>query len=214
MHEVVYVPGRDRGARRAAVAAICALKADIGVPSLLFEPRTDAYWRGSGLVEGWNLPSHEKRILNVISEMTRDAPDPKVVAWHLRQDSASLFTTTWPKCSMASLSCLWVPVATDSTDSRTWEHKALRFCVSYRGSLRAQDEHPCHDSLYLGIGRNQPFAVHFPDRYMDCPLVLDDLSQTVQRQVDTFADAHPYGADEQDCIGLQRVDAAQFLLQG
>jgi predicted nucleic acid-binding protein len=31
---------------------------------------------------------------NVISEMTRSAPEPNVVAWYMRQDSGSLFTTT------------------------------------------------------------------------------------------------------------------------
>jgi hypothetical protein len=31
---------------------------------------------------------------NVISEMTRIAPEPNVVAWYLRQDSGSIFTTT------------------------------------------------------------------------------------------------------------------------
>jgi hypothetical protein len=31
---------------------------------------------------------------NVISEMTRSAPESNVVAWYQRQDSASLFTTT------------------------------------------------------------------------------------------------------------------------
>jgi predicted nucleic acid-binding protein len=31
---------------------------------------------------------------NVISEMTRSVPEPNVVAWYQRQDSASLYTTT------------------------------------------------------------------------------------------------------------------------
>ena len=31
---------------------------------------------------------------NVISEITRSVPEPKVVAWYQRQDSASLYTTT------------------------------------------------------------------------------------------------------------------------
>ena len=90
----------------------------------------------------------------------------------------------------------------------------MRFGEQFGGCLRAQGEDARHDSLYLGIGRDQSFGVHFSDWYMDSPLVYADFLQAVQRQVDAFADAHPYGAGEQERIRVQSICTSQFLLQG
>jgi hypothetical protein len=49
---------------------------------------------------------------------------------------------------------------------------------------------------------------------MDSPLVHTDFSQAIQRQVDAFADAHPYGAGKQERMRVQSICLAQFLLQG
>ena len=55
--------------------------------------------------------------------------------------------------------------------------------------------------------------MQFAERDMQRPLVRADLAQTVQRQIDAFADADSGGAREQERIGRQVVGAAQFLLQ-
>jgi len=48
---------------------------------------------------------------------------------------------------------------------------------------------------------------------MKSPCVGAQLSQTIQRQTDTFADADTCSAHEQQRIGVQVVGAAQFPLE-
>ena len=48
---------------------------------------------------------------------------------------------------------------------------------------------------------------------MECPLFTSHLPQAVQRQVDAFTNAHPRRADQQECVRVEIIDSAQFLLQ-
>jgi len=44
-------------------------------------------------------------------------------------------------------------------------------------------------------------------------LVRSELPQTIQGQIDAFADSDSSGASQQEGIGRQVVGSAQFLLQ-
>ena len=76
-----------------------------------------------------------------------------------------------------------------------------------------ESEDTSHDPPYLGIGGNQAFGVEFADRDEERPLAWSDFAQTVEREVDTFADADSGSTDKQEGIRFQIVGSVQFLLQ-
>ena len=78
---------------------------------------------------------------------------------------------------------------------------------------RAQRKNASHDPSHVAIGRYQTFGLELAERDLQGPLVHTDLPQTVQREIDTLADADSGGASEQQRIGGQVVSPAQFLLQ-
>lgn len=81
------------------------------------------------------------------------------------------------------------------------------------GSLGAQGQNRGGHAPDIRIGRNQAFRVQLANGYMHRPLVPSDLAQTIQRQIDTFADADSRGASERQSIGGQVVCTTQFPLQ-
>ena len=70
-----------------------------------------------------------------------------------------------------------------------------------------------HDAPHLGIGGDEAFAVQFADGDVEGPLIGSELRETIQGEIDAFADADAGGAGQQEGIGGQVVGAAQFLLQ-
>jgi len=63
------------------------------------------------------------------------------------------------------------------------------------------------------IDGNQSFGIKFAERDLQCPLVLSQRSQTVEGEMDTFADADSRGTSEQQGIGEQVIGTAKFLLK-
>ena len=60
----------------------------------------------------------------------------------------------------------------------------------------AQSQDADHDPSNVFIGRHQTFDVQLTERDMQCPLIRPDLAQTVQRQIDTLADADSGGTSK------------------
>jgi hypothetical protein len=63
------------------------------------------------------------------------------------------------------------------------------------------------------IDRNQAFGVKLTEGDVQRPLILSQGSQTIQCEVDAFPNADSRGTREQQSIGWQVIDAAEFLLQ-
>jgi hypothetical protein len=69
-----------------------------------------------------------------------------------------------------------------------------------------------HDAPHLGIGGDEAFVVQFAEGDVEGPLIGGELAETIQGQMDAFADADAGGAGQQEGIGGQVVGAAEFLL--
>ena len=55
--------------------------------------------------------------------------------------------------------------------------------------------------------------MQFAEGAVEGPLIGSELRETIQGEIDAFADADAGGAGQQEGIGGQVVGAAQFLLQ-
>jgi hypothetical protein len=63
------------------------------------------------------------------------------------------------------------------------------------------------------IDRNQTFGVKLTQGDVQRPLILSQGAQTIQCEVDAFADADSRGTCEQQRIRWQVIDAAELLLE-
>ena len=69
-----------------------------------------------------------------------------------------------------------------------------------------------YDAPHLGIGGDEAFVVQFAKGDVEGPLIGGELAETIQGQIDAFADADAGGASQQEGMGRQVVGAAQLLL--
>ena len=65
-----------------------------------------------------------------------------------------------------------------------------------------------HEAAHLGIGGDQAFGVQFAEGDVEGPLIRTELSESIQGQIDAFADADAGGAGQQEGMGGQVVSAA------
>jgi len=95
----------------------------------------------------------------------------------------------------------------------TRQQHACGLGQSRGGSQSAQGQDTVYDSPPIGIDGYQTFCMQFAEGNVQCPLVRPELSQTVQREIDTFADADSSGASKQKCVGRQVIGTAQLVAE-
>ncbi len=93
----------------------------------------------------------------------------------------------------------------------TRQQETLGLCQAGGWRQRAQGNNAGHHPLYVILGQNQALGVQLAQRDMQRPLVRPDLPETVQGEIDTFADADSGGAGEPERVSRQVIGPAQFL---
>src|SRR5229473_3025120 len=93
------------------------------------------------------------------------------------------------------------------------ESEAVRLHRAGRRIQGAQSQNARYDAPDVVVNRHEAFGVELAERDMKCPQFFPHLPQAIQRKIDTLADADSGGADEQQSVGRQIVDVAEFLIQ-
>jgi len=60
---------------------------------------------------------------------------------------------------------------------------------------------------------NPAFGVEFAQRYMEGPLILAEMPQTIGGETQTFADTNSGRSHKQQGIGFQVIGLAELILQ-
>jgi hypothetical protein len=81
------------------------------------------------------------------------------------------------------------------------------------GSLRPQGQNAIDNLSDFLIDRYESFGAQLTERDVQRPLIWPDRAQTVDREIDTFADANTCGPHEEQCLGKQIMGTAKFLLE-
>ena len=67
-----------------------------------------------------------------------------------------------------------------------------------RGCHSAQAQNTSHQASNIFIGGDEPFGMQLSERDVERPLLVADSAEAIEGQIETLADAHPGGAEEQE----------------
>jgi len=81
------------------------------------------------------------------------------------------------------------------------------------GGQRAQKQQTGDDGANLLVHRGPALIVQLAQGHVQSPLIAAQVAETIGRQIDGFADAHPGQARQQRGVRKQIVAAAQFQQQ-
>jgi hypothetical protein len=99
-------------------------------------------------------------------------------------------------------------VAEPRAATRTGKEKA----VNGRCIMGTQQLETVHNPTDEGIYGNETLCPQLAKGYMNGPLILADTAQTIERQIEALADAHPGVPEEQQCVADLIVTPQQLLL--
>ena len=88
-----------------------------------------------------------------------------------------------------------------------------QMAVRGRRIQRAEEAQTMDQIASEGIDRDHTFGLQLAERHMNRPMIRAGGVETIEGEIDGFADAHAGVAEQQEEVGAQIVATSQFLLE-